>query len=402
MSKEPDEPSKEEFSLDEDDELKKRDKVEMAVRAYIKLRNVKLMFGGRFRVTNAEEFGVEAMAERMWHDCSYRFTQRQYAAALKKLYSEMINKLYQDVRKKIIEVPKPETEAALHQAVRAIISPNATEDQFEYYVQAIKQMIWQVKQKFMKRESKWDIFIVLYSKNGATGKSTWVHNFGRHLESYFMEDADFDLFMDKFRKGSLNKYYLAFIDEMQSADNRELRAIKNTVTKSKVQGRGMHSETEYMLDRNVSFIAASNKRITDDIQDESMRRWVEIECSETRIVEDQERLDSFNAVDWPSVWACVDVDDPSPYGEHLELFARHQAQLETVNTFDLVSSDLFEISDNCRLTNLEAYQAYQAAIGHHRISIQKFAADMKKKYEYVKHDNAIIYKNLKVKQSDKG
>jgi hypothetical protein len=375
----------------------KRELSHKRVIKYLNANNICVTVGGTFKISEAVSMSLKDMGARIWHEYSGSLGKDHYTEALKIVRNLAIQNMYDKVRRKIIVEPHATNDAMLRAALRTLIHPSTTEEKFEYYVAAIKQLIWQVKQKFLGRRTKWDIFVVLYSKEGGTGKTTWAHNFGRCLNDYFMEDASIDIFMDKFRQGLLSARYLAFIDEMQDADSREMKAIKNTITKSRVQGRGMYSEDEFDRPRNASFIACSNKHLTEHIQDESMRRWVEIECNEQRIAHDAARSAAANAIDWPAVWAAIGHDDESPYAQNLNLFEKAQSELVTETTFDMIAYDRFCEKQGATLRNLTAYQAYlDVARSGRPLSIQRFAREMKRKFKWHKVDNAVVYEDIEV------
>lgn len=231
-----------------------------------------------------------------------------------------------------------ELEKFLALLVPADIEP----ERLTYYRAAMRQLIWQVKRRLAGERSWWEIMVVFVGPQGG-GKSTAVEAFGAPLGRFFLRDATFDLFTDKFRMKTLATSYLVRLDEMEHAKRADMQCIKRVITSDFLQGRKIYSASEVKVKRNASFVGTSNRSLVDDISDETgMRRFVEIQCAPVKWT--REWQDRLEAINFDKLWTVESAKDPdAPYNKQPELFAKYQVELVTRSDFETWAEEFLMI-----------------------------------------------------------
>ena len=298
------------------------------INAYMEHHKLTWDWNGAIVQPSGDKFDLETLADRIWVQRNFGFAKPRYVAALKGERDKAQAEMRQALRDSIIEMPL-QSDGALRFAVRAVVEPETDEDTFEYYVQAVSQLIWNIKRRILGKPTNWEIFLMLYSETNGSGKSSWMRAFGAILKDWLVTDGDFDLFKDQFSKRAFTDYYLIIFDEMSRGDPKLLGSIKNMITKDTVANRAMYSDTLQNKPRTATLMGASNKPITEHIEDSGMRRWVQMNFIEAPLVDGQGHSVLMREIDWAGVWAGVDANAESPYARNAELFRRHQRHLET-------------------------------------------------------------------------
>ena len=272
---------------------------------------------------------------------------------------------------------------------------------FAYYETAIRQLIWQVKRRLRGERTYWEIMPVLISAQG-TGKSSAVEKLGGPLDILFMADADFTLFEDKFRLRQLGRAYLVRLDEMGKASRTDMEAVKRTITQQEVQGRGMRSESERVIQRNASFIGTSNHSLSQLFHDSTgMRRFVEIRCRDDRYTEEWGK--AIRAIDYNLLWQCESgLDERSPYQANEDLMRKFQETLTMPSDFEMFRNEWLCEMPGHKLPNKlahDAFRKYCESIGSRCIRIQQFTGLMQQHYRCYKPQNVTTWCDIALNEA---
>lgn len=354
-----------------------------------------------------ESFMAEEIADFIWRE-SQTLGLRLIVATLKMAIVTHRRQVVASIKDRLLAEPDNEFEQRAKRAqglgeldkfCRLMAHESCDNERLKYYKIALRQLVWQVKRRIAGKRTYWDLMIVFQSKQGS-GKSTAVDYFARPLGEFYLEDADFGLFKDKFRINVFKKYYLVRFDEMDRANKASLQQVKRVITSKTLQARGMRSEGERSIERNASFVGTSNRPINHDLQDDSgMRRFVEFKCRDSKF--NNEFKQALQGINFEALWNCESADtEEAPYSTAQELMESHQEELVTVSDFESWVHDYVNEGDSETLvSNMAAYRHFvdYVEIQKHRpVSIQVFAGLMREQFPKTRrlHKGSVVYRGL--------
>lgn len=199
-------------------------------------------------------------------------------------------------------------------------------------VAVLKHFIWQVKRKLNKMPVKWHMMPVFVGDQGC-GKTTFIQMVLEPLRDLWIR-KDLKIFKDKREWPGFQKYFVFFFDEMAEAKKVDSENIKQFMSEGEISHRPLHTNSMEALANNSTFIGASNKSVSDLIQDTEMRRFWEIKCLPTR--ELTQNWAELKAMDYRLIWDAVDENDDPPVEKHMAAIKGTQTVLAksgTIGTF---------------------------------------------------------------------
>lgn len=205
----------------------------------------------------------------------------------------------------------------------------------ELDVAVMRHWCWQVKRKLFGLQVDFHIMTVLVGKSGG-GKSVAVQKLIEPL-SEVTTFRDMKIFTDPFAKRAFNRSYIMHFDELARSQDADVNALKDVITASTTDWRGIGSETIHSAAQNCTFIGCSNLPLRERIKDPtSGRRFWQLDCAERL---NWERV---NSVDYFSLWRSVDENGPCPILPHLDA-------IRVVQEREIQHQDLIEhwLSTSC-------------------------------------------------------
>ncbi len=175
----------------------------------------------------------------------------------------------------------------------------------ELDIAVARHFIWQVKRKLFGLPVDFHLMIVLVGKSGG-GKSVAVHKLiGPLIEVTSFRDLR--IFNDQFARRAFNRSFIIHFDELARSQDADINALKDVITASTIDWRGIGSETIHSAVQNSTFIGCSNLPVRERIQDPtSSRRFWQLDCA------DQLSWETINVIDYFALWKSIDENGPCP------------------------------------------------------------------------------------------
>lgn len=224
--------------------------------------------------------------------------------------------------------------------------------------------IWQVKRKLAGKPTKWETLLHLYSREQGLGKS-WA------IREYLLKPLEpaviftkLSTFCDERSTAALEKNFVAFVDEIDWADNASVEYLKNIITSSEVGYRPMRTNEVVQVKNNVTLITAANRHIYEIITDNSgNRRYHEIE------VPTKSNWELLKSIDYLALYRGIDENDVEGYSVRVQdELGRELEAYKTPSDIEVYITDRFlkpeSGSKQVSLDDLfDDYRAYCSASG---------------------------------------
>jgi len=193
----------------------------------------------------------------------------------------------------------------------------------DYAKTAIRQFVWQVRNKLFKGKVPSTIIMpVLQGKQGC-GKTTAITKLISHLEPLTLTWS-FDQIADSREWFALERYYIAYIEELAGArGKKQIDNLKSVITGKSKNPRKMRENFNPLIDNNICFIGDTNHGVAEIINDSTgARRFWEIRCKPKM------NFDAMLSIDLIGIWGCVHEDDSCPWRADPGLEERERLQDE--------------------------------------------------------------------------
>ena len=179
------------------------------------------------------------------------------------------------------------------------------EDGHELSFYIMKNWIWNVKRKMANQPAYDPLCPVLFGKTRG-GKTSELVRFLEPVR-YFTAPLTIGQLCDTRNYNVHQENYIIFLDEMAGAKKQDIAQLKMLMTAKDITQRVMHSTTQQRIRVMTNFIGASNKPISEVIEDDtSGARFWELRC---RDVLD---WDTLAKIDRRAIWASVKAEDKNP------------------------------------------------------------------------------------------
>lgn len=190
-----------------------------------------------------------------------------------------------------------------------------------HVIAVLSHFIWMIKRRLNNKEVVFHIMPIIYGKQGA-GKSYAIEKLLGPLTNLTLRIRVTELTDARFFF-SLNKNFVAFLDEMAGASKADVEVLKNQITATYNDARKLNTNNVSKIKQNCSLIGATNKPVSELIYDPTgARRFYEIRT--------QDKLDweAINAIDYIALFQGIDENKERGYiEEHLEEISRDQESL---------------------------------------------------------------------------
>lgn len=198
----------------------------------------------------------------------------------------------------------------------------ATSERNEIDIAVMRHWIWQCKRKLYGLPVEHHMLVALYGASGA-GKSVAVQKLvGPMVEVTSFRDMR--IFNDQFARRAFNRSYIMFFDELGRSQDADVNSLKDVISASIIDWRGIGSETLHSAPQNSTFIGCTNLPLRERIHDStSSRRFWELKCAQ---VLDWEKI---NSIDYLALWRSVDENSACPIIPVLkEIRARQEKEIQ--------------------------------------------------------------------------
>lgn len=189
-------------------------------------------------------------------------------------------------------------------------------------VAAVLHWMWLVKNRVAGRPGQRHLMLVLYGPVQGSGKSVAVTKLCAPWQELFDPDLSIDAIVDERNAPHLAHCAIGFWDELGGLAKADMEKLKHRMTAPTVAFRPMRSNQRVELPMLMSFIAATNRSISELVKDSTgMRRFYELRAAD--------RIDwpEVNSIDYLLLWQAVSEDDTAPGEVHQEIIKAAQAPL---------------------------------------------------------------------------
>lgn len=301
-----------------------------------------------------------------------------YMANCKGVLVDIWNKLAYEANTKYIEsvkeailapiVPPERKNTAQANLERLVWAMTGKKNELD--IAALKQFMWCVKKNLAGRthEISHIMMPVVYGGQD-TGKTTIINGLLSPLEDLTIK-SDFNVFKDERNLQAFNRMYVIFLDEMGKAKETSIESIKKIMSNGSLLQREFHSQDIFNKIRSrATFIAATNKHLSDIVIDDEMRRFWQIEMADYKHV--NRHWDSIvKTMDWKSLWDCVDIEDREPADLVWHLFKKTQTIYASSDHVGKFVDERIDIHGTEWHDAIELYKAYQVWCEHHEFTKQ--------------------------------
>lgn len=190
-----------------------------------------------------------------------------------------------------------------------------------HVIAVLSHFIWMIKRRLTNKEVVFHIMPIIYGKQGA-GKSYAIEKLLAPLTNLTLRIRVTELTDARFFF-SLNKNFVAFLDEMAGASKADVEVLKNQITATYNDARKLNTNNVSKIKQNCSLIGATNKPVSELIYDPTgARRFYEIRT------QDKLDWDAINGIDYLALFRGIDENKERGYIEgHLEEISRDQESL---------------------------------------------------------------------------
>lgn len=261
-------------------------------------------------------------------------------------------------------------------------------------IACLRQFIWSVKKNLADKTHEIShVMMPVFFGGQDTGKTTIMNWLCSPLQELSI-NSDFNVFKDERNLKAFQMMYIIKLDEMGKAKETAVESIKKIMSNTNLLQREFHSQDEFAkIQSRATFIAATNRPLTDVIVDDEMRRFWQIEFAPYVWV--NKHWDEIKAIDWRLLWDSVDIDnDREPADEVWHLFKKTQAiYADGSHIEDFIKEAINTDSDDWH-EGIELYKAYQLWCEYHRLTKQltrkRFTSKIKPSI-LSKHSNGIKF-----------
>lgn len=181
----------------------------------------------------------------------------------------------------------------------------ATGERRDLDVVVMRHWIWQVKRKLYALPVDHHLLVALFGASGA-GKSVAVHRLITPLNEV-TSFRDFRIFGDQFARRAFNRSYIMFFDELGRAEDADVNSLKDVISASTIDWRGIGSEVTHSAAQNSTFLGCTNLPVRERIRDStSARRFWQLTCAPLL------NWEKINSLDYMALWRSVDENAPCP------------------------------------------------------------------------------------------
>lgn len=176
---------------------------------------------------------------------------------------------------------------------------------------AVMKIIWQVKRKMQRLPIVHHHFVVLFSQEQGSGKTTFLNLLKQPLRDLCKDVADVSDLLSNSQL-DLFSYYLVEVPEMSGADRADMAKLKALVTAPTVTRRLYFTQSVQEQFMASTFVGTSNVPLATLMKDTSgMRRMVQCDVKRIRDIGD-ERWAEIAAFDFGALWQAVDHEGADP------------------------------------------------------------------------------------------
>ncbi len=231
----------------------------------------------------------------------------------------------------------------------------------------IKQVMVNTKRKLLGLPVSHAMMILLYSRENGTGKSGFLHVKPTSLMSPFTKglckEIDLELIGDQTVVNDWGRYLVYVVEEMAKSEKADMQTLKTRVTSPTVSGRQSYAKTSSVVPNRVTLWACSNKPVNEILKDERMRRFWQIDCSESKYVyRTEEQKAEFDAMDPLKMWRCVnEFDEAGNFEKAARSIDERQTDLCTPDPVTLWARDMMIVPTDrhAQVPAATVYQSYR-------------------------------------------
>ncbi len=192
---------------------------------------------------------------------------------------------------------------------------------------ALLHSIWQVKRKMIGQRTGWEHMLVIYGGDHGSGKSTALEMLLQPIDTFVMPSTLRDLTDGRFHE-MLSVNLVLVINEMSGAEKADVELLKTLITEPTISFRPMRTTEVVRIPQMTTLFGTSNKEVAEQIHDEQMRRFYQLNCA------DKIDKDALRKLDMLALWKSVDESRQwGYYDEYRTDMAQNRAMIEESNPF---------------------------------------------------------------------
>ena len=207
-----------------------------------------------------------------------------------------------------------------------------------HVVAIMAHFIWQIKRRLNDKEVVWHTMPIIFGGQGL-GKSVAIDKLLAPLTNLILRIRVTELTDPRFYF-SLNKNYVAFLDEMSGANKADVEVLKSQVSTAYNDARKLNTNNVMKIRQNCSLIGATNRSVSELIYDPTgNRRFFEIRTSGTI------DRDLINSIDYKALYKGIDERRERGYREE------HEAAISGEQAALVVSDDITTFMEECAISS---------------------------------------------------
>jgi Virulence-associated protein E len=239
----------------------------------------------------------------------------------------------------LLQVDRPAGEAQLDRYVRAVFSPLKFDGlaPYEFEKGAIKQSLWQVKQKLKHKKTSNHTMLAIHGRQGS-GKSWALDKLLEPIQDCVSTPSSVACVKVDSGRKKFSEFLVIKFDEMAKADATDVESLKEIITSPMIEFKPHYTHDTDRRPNIATFFATTNKHLRHLIKDSTgARRFIELRSIDRDIREDLAAQEEINSIKYKELWMVVGADDACPILEpklykaltlHQDRDIRHQDAVE--------------------------------------------------------------------------
>lgn len=222
-------------------------------------------------------------------------------------------------------------------------------------VALMAHFIWMIKRRLNDKDVVYHIMPIIFGKQGA-GKSVAVERLLSPLSNLTLRIRVTELTDPRFFF-SLNKNFVAFLDEMAGASKADVEVLKNQVTARFNDARKLNTNIVTKLKQNCSLIGCTNRPVGELIYDTTgSRRFYELRSL------DKIDWGAINTIDFLALYKGIDENKERGYIEpYLDQIVKDQEAITAIDelTAFIEQNALLEPGTQKEISCSNLYEVYK-------------------------------------------
>lgn len=194
------------------------------------------------------------------------------------------------------------------------------EEYLPLYSVIIRHVIWLIKRKYFLYQPttiKYPMFINFYSKQGNTGKSSFLEKLCDIIPVQLKKNENHldDLVNDERKMFSLTERLVIICGELGNLDKACISKLKNMIDMLTIDSRILGLNSDNAGPNRATILGTSNRQLKNVLHDgPTPRKWIEIPFHVYGNAYEQEHKSylPLQHYDYASLWKSVDESKPSP------------------------------------------------------------------------------------------